>query len=183
MSNIGKKPVELKDGATVNVADKRISVSGPKGNLEMSVSEGISVVTEDGLVRVKKEKEGKQYESSYGLVRALLANMVEGVTKGFEKKLELVGVGFRARVEGDTLVLNVGFANPVRIKAPEGISLKVEDNNVIVVSGIDKQLVGNTASIIREVKVPDPYKAKGIKYAGERIRRKVGKTAKAVGGK
>ncbi|OGH10340.1 MAG: 50S ribosomal protein L6 [Candidatus Levybacteria bacterium RIFCSPHIGHO2_01_FULL_36_15] len=182
MSNIGKKPVEVKEGVSVQVNNSKVVVTGPKGTLETKMPYGISVVLEEGKAKVRKENETPQLDMYSGLVRSLVANMITGVTSGFEKKLELNGVGFRAKVEGDTLVLNVGFAVPVRIKAPNGISMKV-DENIITVSGIDKELVGNIASIIKRVKIPDPYKAKGIKYVGERIRRKVGKAAKAVGGK
>ena len=182
MSNIGKKPVEVKEGVSVQVNNSKVVVTGPKGTLETKMPYGISVVLEEGKAKVRKENETPQLDMYSGLVRSLVANMITGVTSGFEKKLELNGVGFRAKVEGDTLVLNVGFAVPVRIKAPNGISMKV-DENIITVSGIDKELVGNIASIIKRVKIPEPYKAKGIKYVGERIRRKVGKAAKAVGGK
>ena len=182
MSNIGKKPVEVKEGVSVQVNNSKVVVTGPKGTLETKMPYGISVVLEEGKAKVRKENETPQLDMYSGLVRSLVANMITGVTSGSEKELELNGVGFRAKVEGDTLVLNVGFAVPVRIKAPNGISMKV-DENIITVSGIDKELVGNIASIIKRVKIPDPYKAKGIKYVGERIRRKVGKAAKAVGGK
>ncbi len=182
MSNIGKKSIEIKQGVTINIEDNKVIVSSTKGTLETKLPRGIKVAIEDGKLKVLKENENPEINMYSGLVRSLISNSITGLTIGFEKKLELSGVGFRARVEGDALVLNVGFANPVRIKAPNGINMKV-DENIITISGIDKELVGNTASIIRKVKLPDPYKAKGIKYAGEYIRRKVGKAAKAVGGK
>lgn len=182
MSNIGKKIIELKDGVTVLVGGGTATVTGPKGTLSMSVPEGIGVAVSEGVVTVKKLKDNHDLEKFFGLTRALLANMVFGVSEGFSKKLELSGVGYRARVEGQYLVLNVGYADPVKIKAPEGIVFMVEEN-IISVSGISRQLVGDIARDVRDVRVPDPYKAKGIKYLGEHIRRKVGKAAKAVGAK
>lgn len=182
MSNIGKKTIELKDQVTINVNGSRAQVVGPKGELEMRIPSGIAIKVENGVLTVKKLREEKELAKFYGLTRSLLFNMIQGVTAGFEKKLELSGVGYRAKVEGQELVLNVGYALPVRIKAPEGITFSVVEN-VISVSGINNQLVGDIARDIREVRVPDPYKGKGIKYSGEKLRRKVGKAAKAVGGK
>lgn len=181
MSNIGKKPVKIVEGVTVSNEAEKIVVSGPKGSLSALLPEGINVTIENGEVVFKSKRADHELEKFLGLIRALTSNMVQGVSAGFDKKLELSGVGYRARVEGEELVLNVGFVHPVRIKAPEGIKLLVEEN-VITVSGIDKQLVGNIADNIRKVRPPEPYKGKGIKYVGERIRRKVGKAAKAVGG-
>lgn len=180
MSNIGKKPITIQDGVTVNIERGKVVVSGPKGTLETTIPSGVKVSIEDGKIILKKEKEIKELEKYIGLARALIANTVEGVTRGFEKKLELSGVGYRARVEDGNLVLNVGFTVPVRIRPVEGVGIAV-DENVITVSGINKQLVGDVADKIRKVRPPDPYKAKGVKYQGERIRRKVGKAAKAVG--
>jgi len=181
MSNIGKKPVTIKDGVTVQVNDA-VVVSGPKGTLTAPLYKGVEVKIEDGRVQVVKKEQSADANRFYGLMRSLINNMVTGVTNGFEKKLELVGVGYRVKMEGDTLVMNLGFANPVRFKAPAGITLNVSEN-IIIVSGINKQLVGDIAHKIREVRVPDPYKGKGIRYQNEQIRRKVGKAAKAVGGK
>lgn len=180
MSNIGKKPVKITEGVTVSKEDNQIIVTGPKGTLETRMQSGIEITIQDGEVVFKKEAENRELEKFLGLSRALLANMVHGVTLGFEKKLELSGVGYRAQVQGDELVLNVGFVNPVRIRAPEGIKFSV-DENIITVSGVDKELVGNVANKIRQVRPPEPYKGKGIKYVGEHIRRKAGKAAKAVG--
>lgn len=180
MSNIGKQPVKIREGVQVKIENGLVSVTGPKGNLEIKIPHGIGVKIDGEDVKVEQLNQARDFVKFYGLTRALIANMVEGVTNGFEKKLELSGVGYRARMEGQDLVLNLGFANPVHFKAPTGITLKVEDN-FISVSGIDKGLVGDIASKIRELRIPDPYKAKGIKYVGEKIRRKVGKAAKAIG--
>lgn len=182
MSNIGKKPINITEGVSVEISDKLVKVNGPKGSLEIKIPKGIKVVVQDGKIKVEKKYDSKELEKYLGLTRSLISNMVEGITKGYEKKLELVGVGFRGRIEGRDLILNVGFANSVKVTPPEGISISVIEG-IIAVSGIDKQLVGDVASKIREIKIPDPYKGKGIRYLGERIRRKVGKAAKAVGGK
>lgn len=157
---------------------KNAIVTGPKGTLEQRIPSGITVEMIDNMLVVKKVRDSRELEKFYGLTRALMANMVKGVSDGFEKKLELSGVGYRAKVEGQDLVLNVGFANPVRISPPEGISFTVAEN-VITVSGISKELVGDAASKIRKVRPPDPYKAKGIHYVGEVLRKKAGKSAKA----
>lgn len=182
MSNIGKKPVTIKEGVTITQENGKVIVSGPKGTLEAIIPREIDVEVADGLVKVKKTRDSRELEKFLGLARALIANMVEGVTTGFEKKLELSGVGYRAKIEGTDLVLNLGFAVPVRFKASEGISMKVEEN-IITIGGIDKGIVGNVAANIRKIRVPDVYKGKGIKYVGEKLRKKVGKAAKAVGGK
>lgn len=182
MSNIGKKAIAKKEGVTITQEGRRVIVVGPKGTLEINLPQEIAVEITDSDLKVVKTRDSRDLEKYLGLARALIANMVEGVSNGFDKKLELSGVGYRARIEGGELVLNVGFSLPVRIKSPEGISFNVEES-VITVSGIDKQLVGDVASKIRKVRVPDPYKGKGIKYQGEKIRRKIGKAAKAVGAK
>jgi large subunit ribosomal protein L6 len=175
-SNIGKKTIQVKDGVTIVANGQMVTVSGTKGTLEAKIPVGTSLDITDGVITVKKVNESRELEKFYGLTRAMVNNMVEGVSKGFEKKLELSGVGYRAKVEGRDLVLNVGYANPVKITPPEGIQIGVAENT-ITVSGINKQIVGDVASNIRKVRVPDPYKAKGIKYVGEHIRRKAGKTA------
>lgn len=182
MSNIGKKTIEIRDGVSIQINGNKAVVTGPKGTLETVIPEGISIDVGEKVITVKKNREDKNLEKFYGLARALVANMVEGVSSGFEKKLELSGVGYRAKIEGNDLVLNVGFALPVRVKPLEGTSISVEEN-VITVTGIDKQVVGDVAANIRKIRKPDPYKGKGIKYFGEKLRRKVGKAAKAVGGK
>lgn len=178
-SNIGKQPIEIVAGVTVVKDGKNVTVTGTKGTLSWNIPTGIDVEVNDNKVVVKKEHEARYLEKFYGLTRSLLFNMVTGVSTGFDKKLELSGVGYRARVDGRDLVLNLGFSHPVKISAPENINFKVEEN-VITVSGIDKHIVGDVASKIRKVRPPDPYKAKGIKYEGEKIRRKAGKAAKAA---
>lgn len=183
MSKIGKMPVDIKENVNVSFEDKKIIVTGPKGNLSFDVPEGINVKVEEGKIIVsQKDERNEESKPLFGLTRALIANMVKGVSEGFEKKLELSGVGYRAQVNGNDLSLSVGFSHQVKIKAPEGIKFAVAEN-VITVAGIDKTLVGDVAAKIRSVRPPEPYKGKGIKYAGEKIRRKVGKAAKAVGAK
>lgn len=181
MSNIAKKSIKIEEGVNVLVSDGKVVVNGPKGELSAKIPAGVKVVVSDE-VKIVKESEDKGIDKFAGLTRALVANMISGVSHGFKKELELSGVGYRARVEGAELVLNVGFSVPVILKAPDGISLSVNEN-IITVSGINKQLVGDVAGDIRKVRPPDPYKGKGIKYVGERLRRKVGKAAKAVGAK
>lgn len=182
MSNISKKPVKIEDGVTVTIDGKKVVVVGPKGELFSNIPYGIKVSQKDGEVVIEKVSESHDLEKFAGLARALVANMMEGVTRGFEKKLELTGVGYRARVDGQNLVLNVGFAVPVTVVPRDGITISVAEN-IITVAGINKQFVGDTSADIRGVRPPDPYKGKGIKYVGEKLRRKVGKAAKAVGAK
>lgn len=179
MSNIGKQPISIESGVTVVRDGRNVTVTGTKGVLSWTVPVGIDVEIADTKIVVKKKSEAKYLEKFYGLTRSLLSNMVLGVSKGFDKKLELSGVGYRAKVDGHDLVLNLGFSHPVKIAAPENVTFKVEEN-IITVSGIDKQIVGDVASRIRKVRPPDPYKAKGIKYEGEKIRRKAGKAVKAA---
>lgn len=175
MSRIGKKPIEIAQGVKVEVSEKEIKVSGPKGELKQAMHPEIKIEVADGKVLVAPKSElSKKGRGLWGLYRALIANMIEGVSKGFEKKLEIEGVGFKAAVAGDKIILNLGFVNPVEIIKPAGITYTVE-KNVITISGIDKQLVGEMAAIIRKQKKAEPYKGKGIKYQGEKIRRKEGK--------
>jgi large subunit ribosomal protein L6 len=182
MSKIGLKPVQIKEGVTVNMAGQEFKTQGPKGELVFGIPSGIEVKIEDGFVVVSQKQKGfKETRALLGLTRSMIANMVKGVTDGFEKKLELSGVGYRAQVSGEDLTLNIGFSHQVKIKPETGIKFAVADNT-IVISGIDKALVGNTAAKIRAIRPPEPYKGKGIKYQGEVIRRKAGKAAKAVGG-
>lgn len=182
MSKIGGKFVVVKEGVKVVLENGVVKVEGPKGSLWFPVPKNIKVKIEGDRIEVSQENEieDRKLRALFGLTRAMIANMVTGVSSGFEKRLELSGVGYRASVQGDDLVISVGFSHPVKITPKEGIKFAVEDNTVVV-SGIDKDLVGNTAAIIRGVKPPEPYKGKGIKYKDERIRRKVGKAAKAVG--
>lgn len=182
MSHIGKKTIDLKEGVSIQIADGKAVVTGPKGTLTTHIVDGIGIDVKDNVITVKMQREDVNLSKFFGLTRALVSNMVTGVTTGFDKKLELSGVGYRAKVEGEDLILNVGYALPVTIKPIEGTKISVEEN-IITVSGISKQLVGDLAAHIREVRLPDPYKGKGIKYMGEKLRRKVGKAAKAVGAK
>lgn len=175
MSRIGKKPISLPAGVKVTVDGNTVTVQGPKGTLEQILPEGITISQEDNQVLVERADDNKQQRAFHGLTRALIANMVEGVTNGFEKKLELVGVGYRAQMQGKKLVISIGFSHPVEIDAPEGIEFEVPAPTRITVRGIDKQLVGNTAAHIRAIRKPEPYKGKGIKYENEYIRRKAGK--------
>lgn len=183
MSKIGKKPVILKDGITAEVKNGAVFVKGTKGELSYPIPEMITVEVVDNTILVT-QKEGLEDSSRamFGLIRALLANMVKGVSDGFVKKLELTGVGYRAQMQGNDLSISVGFSHPVKIIAPSGIQFAVAEST-ITVSGLDKTRVGDLAATIRAIRKPEPYKGKGIKYAGERIRRKAGKAAKAVGTK
>ena len=174
MSRIGKKPIAL-NKATVDIKGDHITVKGPKGQLERSIPELITVSLEDNEILVKRANDTKQARALHGLVRSLVANMVQGVNDDYTKTLELVGVGYRASVDGNTLTLNVGLSHTVDFVAPEGVSFAVEKNTTVKVGGIDKEIVGNLAANIRAIRKPEPYKGKGIKYAGEVIRRKAGK--------
>ncbi len=183
MSKIGKLPITINGGVTVTVTGDVVTVAGPKGNASYTLPKGITAAVEEGKVVVKQEEKTKgETKNLFGLTRALLANMVKGVSTGVEKKLELSGVGYRAQASGSDLTLSVGFSHPVKIKAPAGVTFTVAEN-VITVSGTDKAIVGLIASQVRAVRPPEPYKGKGIKYQGEYIRKKAGKAAKAVGGK
>ena len=184
MSKIGKKPIEIKSGVTTTVQGDMVKISGPKGQFEYHIPDGLEVVIEDGKVSVrpKKNKNDKNINALFGLTTANLANLIRGVEKEFEKKLELFGVGYKAQMQGVDLVLSLGFSHPVRFKPKLEIKFSVVGNAVIV-TGIDKVLVGEAAAQIRAVKPPEPYKGKGIRYAGERIRKKAGKAAKAAGAK
>ncbi len=178
MSRVGKKPILITEGVEVKVEKGNVSVKGPKGELSRQVRPEVKVEIEGGQIKVSPAKETKETSAFWGLTQALISNMVEGVTKGFEKKLEIQGIGFRAEVTEEGLVLHVGFSHPVNMKIPEGIKITVE-KNIVTISGIDKELVGQVAANIRKVKKPEPYKGKGIRYLGEQVRRKVGK--KVVG--
>jgi len=175
VSRIGKKPISLPAGVKVTVDGNTVTVQGPKGTLVQTLPEEITLAQEDNQVLVQRANDGKQQRAFHGLSRALIANMVEGVTNGFEKKLELVGVGYRAQMQGKKLVISIGFSHPVEVDAPEGIEFEVPAPTRITIKGIDKQLVGNTAAHIRAIRKPEPYKGKGIKYENEYIRRKAGK--------
>jgi large subunit ribosomal protein L6 len=181
MSRVGQVPITVPSGVEVSVEQGRISVSGPRGRLERSIPDGISVEKNDGEISVARRSEAREVRALHGLVRSLVANMVQGVTEGYEKRLEIYGVGYRATKQGNNLELAVGFSHPVRKEAPPGIEFDVPAPTKITVRGIDKELVGQTAAEIRAVKKPEPYKAKGIRYEGEYIRRKAGKAAKGGG--
>lgn len=180
MSKIGGLPIKIIEGTTVEIKDGKVLVVGPKGNLEVGIPKTVEVKIDGGALLLSSKKEDKQASSIFGTTRAIIANAVSGVSAGWSKKLELVGTGFRAEVNGKTLILTVGYSHPVKIEAPEGISFKVE-KNIITVEGIDKEMVGQISAKVREVRPPEPYKGKGIKYVDEIIRRKAGKVAKAVG--
>ena len=183
MSKLAKKPVIITEGVTVTQEGDTLKVTGAKGTLSFKIPAGIKVEKKDNLLQIglsQKSEENKK--ALLGLTRAQTANMVKGVSIGFEKQLELSGVGYRAQVSGNELVLTIGFSHPVKIKALEGIAFSVEEN-VITIKGIDRELVGNTAAVIRAIRPPEPYKGKGIKYKDEKIRRKAGKAVKALGAK
>lgn len=175
MSRIGKKPIEIPQTVKAEISGGFIKVIGPKGELTSSINGNINAEIGDGRVLVSPKKDlSKKEKGLWGMQRMIIFNMIEGVNKGFEKKLEIEGVGYKAVVQGDELILNVGFVHPVKVKKPEGVGFLVE-KNVITISGIDKQKVGQVAAEIRAVKKAEPYKGKGIKYQGEKIRRKEGK--------
>ncbi len=176
MSRIGKQPIAVPGGVTVALEGSAIKVSGPKGNLEEKLLPDLSLSIDGDRVVVAKTVETPTTQASFGLMRTLVANMVIGVSQGYERQLEINGVGYRASVSGNTITLALGFSHPVVVNLPAGISAKVE-KNVLTISGHDKQLVGQVAANIRSLKKPEPYKGKGIKYIEERIRRKAGKTA------
>lgn len=182
MSKLAKKPVIIKEGVSININGQDVTVTGLKGNLSFSVPAGIRAEVKDEQIIVSQvKKNDKESRALFGLTRSILFNLVKGVSEGFESKLELTGVGFRAQASGDTLTLSLGFSHPVIVKGEPGITFAVNEN-IITISGIDKMLVGNTAANVRALRPPEPYKGKGIKYVGEHIRRKVGKAAKAVAG-
>jgi len=183
MSKIGKLPITIKSGVTVTVAGNTVTVNGPKGNGTLSLPEGVTIETKEDRVFVSaKNLEDRRVKAMYGLTRANLANLMKGMDTGFEKQLELKGVGYRAQMQGIDLVLSLGFAHPVKFHPKDGVTISVADN-VITVSSNDRQLVGEAAANIRKIKPPEPYKGKGIRYKDERVRRKAGKAAKAAGAK
>lgn len=182
MSRVGKKPILIPAGTEVRIEGHKITVKGPKGELSRETRPEIKIETREGKIFVTPEIKTKKTAAFWGLTRALLANMIKGVTEGYEKKLQIEGLGYRAILENDNLSLYVGFFHPVKIKAPAGIKFLVE-KNIITISGIDKELVGQTSAIVRKVRPPEPYKGKGIKYVGEQLRKKLGKKAVTTGGK
>ena len=178
MSRIGKQPIEIPTGVKINIAEAVVKVEGPKGVLTRSVTDGVTVAIAEIRLTVERVDESIKSRSAHGLTRTLLNNMVVGVTKGFETALEITGVGYRAEVKGDVLNLSLGYSHPINFQLPKGITVEVDKMTKVLVKGIDKELVGQTAAKIRDFRGPEPYKGKGIRYASETILRKAGKTGK-----
>lgn len=178
MSRIGKKPIAVPEKVNVTLEGLSITVKGPKGELSRTLPEGVSLAQTDGSIIVSADSDKRKCRERHGLSRTLVANMIEGVSNGYSKQLEIVGVGSRAQVKGKKLVVSAGYSHPVEVIPPEGITFKVESNTNVFISGIDKELVGNEAAKIRAIRPPEPYKGKGIKYTGEHIVRKAGKSGK-----
>jgi large subunit ribosomal protein L6 len=181
MSRIGRLPIPIPDGVEVALEGQHVRVTGPLGTLERDLHPEMTIVQEDGMLRIERPSDEPRHRALHGLTRSLVANMVTGVTSGFTKVLEISGVGYRAQLQGDMLVLALGFSHPVEITPPDGISFNVETPTRLAVTGADRELVGQVAAAIRARRKPEPYKGKGIRYAGEQIRRKAGKAGK-VGG-
>jgi large subunit ribosomal protein L6 len=178
MSRIGKAPISVPDKVTVSLNGLSVTVKGPKGELSRTLPDGVSISQEGNTLQVSPVNESRRSRERHGLSRTLVANMVEGVSQGFTRKLEIVGVGYRAAVQGKKLVVSAGYSHPVEMLPPEGVTFTVENNTNVFVSGADKELVGNEAAKVRAIRPPEPYKGKGIKYEGEKILRKAGKTGK-----
>jgi large subunit ribosomal protein L6 len=177
MSRIGRKPIKIPDGVEIDVKPGAVNVKGPKGELNQNVSRDMKVAVDDATLTVERPTDRGDHRALHGLTRSLIANMVEGVIDGFERRLEIQGVGYRANLRGKTLEMSLGYSHPVVIEAPEGIEFEVPQPTEVVVRGIDKQLVGETAARIRKSRPPEPYKGKGVRYQGEYVARKVGKRA------
>jgi large subunit ribosomal protein L6 len=177
MSRIGRKPIQIPDGVEIDVRPGAVTVKGPKGELIQSVDRDMKVGIDDGTLTVERPTDRGEHRALHGLTRSLIANMVEGVTDGFERRLEIQGVGYRANLRGKDLEMSLGYSHPVAIEAPNGIEFEVPQPTEVVVRGIDKQLVGETAARIRKSRPPEPYKGKGVRYQGEHVARKVGKRA------
>ncbi|RSK52244.1 50S ribosomal protein L6 [Bacillus canaveralius] len=178
MSRVGKKPIDIPTGVTVTADNGTVTVKGPKGDLTRSFNPEIEIKIEENVINISRPSDMKEHRALHGTTRAVIANMVEGVSKGFERNLELIGVGYRAQKQGKKLVLNVGYSHPVEIEPEEGIEIDVPANTKIIIKGTDKERVGALAANIRQVRPPEPYKGKGIRYEGEYVRRKEGKTGK-----
>lgn len=178
MSRIGKNPISVPTGVEVTIDGQDVSVKGPKGELSVTISEPISVSLDDGVVTVSRPNDERESRSLHGLSRTLVNNMIIGVTEGYSKALEIVGTGYRVQAKGSNLEFALGYSHPITVEAPEGISFSVDGQTKLAVHGIDKQLVGETAANIRKLRKPEPYKGKGVRYAGENVRRKVGKAGK-----
>ncbi len=180
MSRLGKMPVQIPSGVTVEMNGRVVTVKGIKGEMKFEHRPEIEVLVKDGQVVFSIKEETKNATAYWGTTRSIISNMIQGVSEGFEKRLEMVGVGYRAKQDGQNIILTVGFSHPVPVIAPEGIKLEAGENNTIIVRGFDKSLVGLTAAKIKKIRKPEPYKGKGIKYAGEVVRRKAGKAAKSA---
>jgi large subunit ribosomal protein L6 len=180
MSRIGKLPIAVPNGVKVDVANNHMTVEGPRGRLERTLPQQITIKVEDGNILCQRPSDGREHRSLHGLTRTLVANMVTGVSAGFRKELELVGVGYRAQKQGEDLVLTLGFSHPVRIRPPDGVGVEVADTTHFAVTGISKERVGQLAADLRRLRPPEPYKGKGVMYRGERIRRKAGKAGKGA---
>lgn len=179
MSRIGLKPIDIPSGVEIKVNDKNlVEVKGPKGNLQEKIDPKMDINIDGNILTIARTSETKKYKSLHGLYRSLIANMIIGVTEGYQKSLDIVGTGYRAQKQGKKLILNLGYSNPIEVEDPEGIEVEVPAANKIVIKGINKQQVGNYAAVLRGYRRPEPYKGKGVKYTEERIRRKVGKTGK-----
>ena len=175
MSRIGNSPIDIPSGVEVSVDGSTVTVKGPKGSLDQTFDDRVSVEVDDGTVKLSRNTDDRDVRALHGLSRALIANMVEGVSNGYSKELQAVGVGYRAALKGSSLELQLGFSHPVSVDAPEGISFEVPEATRIIISGIDKQLVGQVAADIRKIRPPEPYKGKGLRYSDEHVRRKAGK--------
>jgi large subunit ribosomal protein L6 len=178
MSRIGKSPIPIPDKVNVSLEGLTVTVKGPKGELSRTLPDGVAVAQQEGRLVVSPTSTNRRSRERHGLCRTLVANMVEGVSQGYVRKLEIVGVGYRASVQGKKLVVSAGYSHPVEMDPPDGVTFAVENNTTVLVSGADKELVGNEAAKVRAIRPPEPYKGKGIKYEGERILRKAGKTGK-----
>lgn len=178
MSRIGKRPISIPPKVTITVTGQHVAVKGPKGELSRTLPAEVEVLQQDGTLQVNRRDESRAARQRHGLCRTLVANMVEGVSQGFQRRLEIQGVGYRAQVQGRNLNLTVGYSHPISIEPPDGVQFAVENNTNVIITGIDKEAVGNTAAKIRDVRPPEPYKGKGIRYAGEMVRRKAGKAGK-----
>ncbi|HSJ29059.1 MAG TPA: 50S ribosomal protein L6 [Acidimicrobiia bacterium] len=178
MSRVGKMPVAIPDSVDLTLDGNTVSVKGPKGELSRQFHERVSITVEDGAATVNRQNDERESRALHGLSRALLANMVTGVAEGYRRELEIVGVGYRAALKGSDLELQLGFSHPVSVNAPEGITFEVPEPTKIAVIGIDKELVGQVAANIRKIRPPEPYKGKGVRYAGEQVRRKAGKAGR-----
>lgn len=177
MSRVGLRPIEIPEGVEVSVEPGSVTVKGPKGTLSQAIHHDMRIASDDSVLRVERPSDERTHRALHGLTRSLVANMVEGVTKGFEKRLEIHGMGYRAMLEETTLTLHLGYSHPIVYEAPDTIEFELSGRDIIIVRGIDKQMVGQVAAEIRAFRKPEPYKGKGIRYVGEVLRRKVGKTA------